>query len=569
MSATKSESYAIFFIGIWCFFMVFCLWIFLQIVWPQWKDEKIENLLSSLSSREFEVVSKVRPAILDRNNQPLAIDLRSYALVADPLHIIENGSLDKVIQRIADHFPVNKSELLHELVSRNNHYYIVLKDIPAQRATKLIKEGFFSLKGQGLYLVPTSQRYYPLGEDAASLVGLVQEKQESLTGLIGLERKFAQSLEDFSGSLKIEYDAKGQFISFHGFDKQKNLLSYPNYKSSIDISLQQISFETIKREVLRREAVSGLVLFANAKTGEILVNTQFPSFTPNNRTNIEIQSLANTAFMKQFEPGSTIKTLIMAKALEQNLCRESIDIGIDASWSPENLGITIRDPHLQNRRLVSCEEIIALSSNIGIAKLASQFDQESMRQLFLRFGLGFRSEVAFPGEKSGIIHWGEEVSFVDSLISAFGYGVELTPIQLLSIYQTIANDGVRLPLHIRAQASIAGQEQLLDKEVALRLKDMLRGVVSHPNGTARYIQNSLYPTAGKTGTTQKLIDGQRSDESYQVLFAGFAPYDNPHIVGLVLVDEPQIGVISGGSIAAPVFQELSDRILSLLPRTKN
>ena len=285
-----------------------------------------------------------------------------------------------------------------------------------------------------------------------------------------------------------------------------------------------------------------------------------PDYNPNDRSGFKFGHFRNRAVTDLFEPGSTVKPFTMSLALASG------------SFTPDSLietspgyyrigGWTIHD--IRDFGRLTLSGVLIKSSNIGTAKIAMEMAPEELYRMFRDVGFGRNTGVELPGERAGTLpnrkHW--RASEHASL--AYGYGVAVTPLQLARAYGILAADGVLLPVSIRKRQRPPSGDQVLPTDVVMKINAMLEKVVS-PEGTAQRAMVPAYRVAGKTGTVRKLsTQGGYRNDSYQALFAGFAPVSEPRFVLVVVIDEPGLDQYYGGEVAAPVFAKIMADVLRL------
>ncbi len=311
----------------------------------------------------------------------------------------------------------------------------------------------------------------------------------------------------------------------------------------------------------------GAYKFSRKPDGEILAMVNQPSFNPNYRNQrvLDPRALRNRALTDVYEPGSTVKPLTVAAALETG--KYSNESSIDTAPGSLKIGsLVVRDP--SNRGLLNLDQVIAHSSQVGISKLALNVDAHEVRSLFDRIGIGKTLSIGFPGEETGSLPYFRRWRDIDRVTFAYGYGLTLTPTHLASAYMTIANDGLKRDLTLLRGGS-SESTRVFSRAVAGQLKKMLSLVVI--DGTGQKAKVDGYQVAGKTGTARKVGSDGYTDTNHLAFFAGLAPASQPKLVAVVLINDPQTARGGGGTIAAPVFSRVMTgalRILNIPPARK-
>jgi cell division protein FtsI (penicillin-binding protein 3) len=298
------------------------------------------------------------------------------------------------------------------------------------------------------------------------------------------------------------------------------------------------------------------------KTGEILAMTSWPSYNPNDKKGLSNKdAMRNRGAVDSFEPGSTMKPLTVAMALESGKFTTNTVI----NTNPGSMRVgnhTIRDTH--NYGALTLGGIIQKSSNVGVAKIALSLPYSTLPTFYKRVGFGERSAVKFPGESAGLILPKNKWNVSEVATMAYGYSLNATVLQLADAYAMIANKGQKVPLSLYKLDGDPKSEQMIDSKIAEQVLLMMEAVTL-PGGTARQADIPGYRVAGKTGTAHKLRADRKgySQTDYRALFAGIAPVSNPRLAMVVVVENPK-GQYYGGLVAAPVFARVMQESLRLM-----
>jgi cell division protein FtsI (penicillin-binding protein 3) len=289
----------------------------------------------------------------------------------------------------------------------------------------------------------------------------------------------------------------------------------------------------------------------------VLAMANHPSYNPNKRTGQKPAARRNRAATDLFEPGSTIKPLTVAAALQNDLVTPDTIIDTSPGYIRVD-GKTIRDHRDYGRLQVS--DVLTKSSNVGVTRLALRMGEHRLPRFFSRFGLGEETQLRFPGESQGVLPWRTQWRDIEQATLSYGYGLSMTVLQLARAYAVFANEGKRVPLTLRKRPTRPEGQQVLDPGVARQVLTMLRSVVSR-EGTARRAQVAGYEVAGKTGTVHKVTSNGYADDRYIAVFAGMAPAADPRYVTAVVVDDPRGEDYYGGLVAAPAFSRIMAGVL--------
>jgi len=329
---------------------------------------------------------------------------------------------------------------------------------------------------------------------------------------------------------------------------------------TIDLRLQYLAYRELKKAVTQNGARGGSVVVMDVTTGDVLAMVNQPGYNPNDRSQMLPASTRNRAMTDQFEPGSVMKPLSMVAALSSGQFSPT-DV-IDTSPGYMRLGeYTPRD--FRNYGELDLTGIITKSSNVGMARVAMQLDGQQMWETFYGLGLGQTTGIGYPGEATGRLpnplNWGP----VEQGAMSYGYGLAVTPMQLVQAYATLANDGRRVNARILMDTPVQPGEQVVSPEVSHEVLSMMETVVT-PVGTARRAALDWYSVAGKTGTVHKVGAQGYEDEKYISSFVGIAPAHDPQVVTVVFIDEPPPDHYYGGEVPATVFRGFMNQALPLL-----
>jgi cell division protein FtsI (penicillin-binding protein 3) len=425
------------------------------------------------------------------------------------------------------------------------------------------------LNGIGMYFEPT--RYYPQGGLAGHLLGFVNRDSE---GLEGLELQYNEYIRGAAGSSISERDALGRRVLVEGVEG----LQVPpgsDVHLTIDSPIQHLAEKELEAAIQKHRAKAGVAVVVDPATGEVLALANFPTFDPNKASQQSADQRRNRAVTDSFEPGSTFKTILAAAALEEGVVGKD-DLFYCEMGKYLYAGRVIHDTHPQG--WLPFSKILQVSSNIGFTKVAEKLKKDPYFKYIDRFGFGRVTGLDVPGEVPGLLRKPETWSGIDLATHAFGQGMSATPMQMVMAYAAIANGGILMrPYVTRKIVSPEGQTLLVNQPQIVRrvvsektaklLASMLREVTNE-GGTGVAAKVDGFDVAGKTGTAQKAEHGVYSAKKRVSSFVGFVPADNPRLVSLVLIDEPE-GNVYGGVVAAPAFRNIAQgalRQLAVAPR---
>ena len=491
-----------------------------------------------------------RGTILDRNGEPLAVSTPVDSIWADPQKLLENP--DK-LDPLASALGIDADVLKQRLNQRVDKEFVYLKrHLNPDDAEAIVKLGIPGVASQREF-----RRYYPSGEITAHVLGYTNIDDR---GQEGLELAFDGLLAGAPGSERVIRDNKGRLV------EHVELTSKPepgaDLTLSIDRRIQYLAYRELKAAIIERHASSGSMVILDARNGEVLALVNNPSFNPNAKEKSDPHFRRNRALTDVVEPGSTMKAFTIATALESGKWKPDSKVDTNpGTYQISNL--LIHDVH--NHGLLTLTGVITKSSNIGAAKVAETLPKDNLYDMFHRFGFGESTGSGFPGESPGFLPIVKAWGPVEKATISYGYGLNVTPLQLAQAYATLANDG-----RLRAPTFVKGAQNpdnaVIDPQIAHTIIGMLQTVVQ-PGGTAfPYAAVPNYFVAGKTGTARIAHAGSYQNR-YISLFVGVVPASDPRLVGVVVVNDPgggQGGAYYGGVIAAPVFSRVMDGALRLL-----
>ncbi|MDH4125228.1 MAG: penicillin-binding transpeptidase domain-containing protein [Gammaproteobacteria bacterium] len=495
-----------------------------------------------------ESITAHRGTIMDRNGEPLAISTPVDSVWANPKEL---ALAEEKIPQLARVLELDEQSLIRQITfSMNKDFVYLRRHLSPDRA-----QAVMALKLPGVNIQREYRRYYPAGEVVGHLVGFTDIDDK---GLEGLELEFNHWLAGESGAKRVLKDRLGRSVEnvesirppHHGKD----------LRTSIDLRIQYVAYRALKSAIQSNNAESGSIVVLDTHTGEVLAIANQPAYNPNDRSQMLPERYRNRAITDIFEPGSSIKPLVIAAALESGRYRPSSVI--DTAPGFVKVGAkTIEDTNNLGR--ISLTTILARSSNVGATKVAMSLPPDQLWRTMTEFGLGSLTASGFPGESAGTLthfnHWQP----ISQATLAYGYGLSVTPIQLAQAYAMLGSGGVMHPISLLALDQAGAGEQLVSKESALAVRRMLEEVV-RPGGTGMGAAVAGYRIAGKTGTSWKFAAGGYSKDKYISIFAGLAPASDPRLAAVIVIDEPSGELYYGGDVAAPVFANIMADSLRLL-----
>jgi cell division protein FtsI (penicillin-binding protein 3) len=489
-----------------------------------------------------------RGTIFDRNGAPLAVSTPVTSIWANPPEVLANEDRIPALARVLG---VDADELKNKLAQRSEREFVYLRRQMAPEAAQAVLDlGIPGINGQREF-----KRYYPSGELTAHVLGFTNIDDH---GQEGLELAYDDWLSGKPGAKRVIRDRMGHVVE----DVEQVRAPKPgqNLTLSIDRRIQFLAFNELKNALEKFEADSGSMVVLDTRNGEVLAMVNLPSYNPNAVNDSKASQRRNRSMTDLLEPGSTIKPILMAAALSSGQYTPTTPI-IDTTgghWYFQ--GHDIHDTH--NYGLLTPTGVITKSSNVGAAKIAMQLDTGLLYDTFRAFGFGNSTNSGFPGESAGYLKVGRDWRPLEKAIMAYGYGLNVTALQLANGYATIADNGVmHSPSFIKGADNAA--KQIISPEVAQQLVRMME-TVTGPGSTAPQARIANYSVAGKTGTAHRASVGGYDKNNYIAAFAGIVPASKPRLVGIVIISNPSKGSYYGGMVSAPAFAHVMDGALRLL-----
>jgi cell division protein FtsI (penicillin-binding protein 3) len=488
-----------------------------------------------------------RGRVLDRHGVLLASSVPAPSIWANP----EDLERDPVkLRQLAKLLGMAPAELEDKLKNEEKTFVWLRR----QMDESVVKE-IQALNIKGVYDIKEYKRLYPEGEAAAHIVGFTNVEDK---GQEGVELIFQKQLAGQAGSRRVIKDRLGRVVEAVG--ETVPPVDGQDLQLSIDSKVQFYAYQTLRDAVAQHKAKAGSVVVLDAQTGEILALANYPSYSPDKRGNLTGEQLRNRALTDSFEPGSTMKPFTVALALQQGLVKPETPI----QTAPGKIiitGSTISDVHPYG--VLTVNEVIQKSSNVGTVKMAMQLQPREMWEMFADLGFGQKPQLPFPGVVSGRLRPYKTWRPVEQATMSYGYGVSSSLFQMARAYTVFARDGEIVPATLMKTNQPAVGTRVYSPEHAIAMRKMLQ-MASGPGGTGQKAQTMGYSVGGKSGTARKQEGKGYASKKYRGFFVGIAPIDQPRIVVAVMIDEPSNGVYYGGAVAAPVFSQTVQQTLRLM-----
>lgn len=487
-----------------------------------------------------------RGRILDRNGLILASSVPASSIWAIPEDVKATSAQ---LARLARLLEMPLSELKKKL--NDDRTFVWVKRQLEEPVARKIK----ALGIPGIYERREYKRKYPEGETSAHVVGFTNVED---IGQEGIELAFEKDLAGKAGSRRVIKDRLGRVVE--GIGEQVLPVDGKDIQLSIDSKVQFVAYQKLRDAVTARKAKAGSVVVLDTITGEVLALANYPSYEPDKRRNLTGEQLRNRAMTDTFEPGSTMKPITIAMALEAGRVRPQTLI--ETSPGRYNIGgFTISDTH--NYGSLTVEGVIQKSSNVGALKIAMKMSPHEMWDTYVALGYGQRPKIQFPGAVSGRLRPWKTWRPVEQATMAYGYGLSASLFQMAHSYTAFAHDGEIIPVTMLKTRERAVGVKVFSAENAHAIRRMLQ-MAAAPGGTGPLAQTVGYSVGGKSGTAHKQVGKGYASNKYRAWFTGMAPIESPRIIVAVMIDEPSDGKYFGGIAAAPVFSEVVQQTLRMM-----
>jgi cell division protein FtsI (penicillin-binding protein 3) len=493
-----------------------------------------------------------RGAIRDRRGEPLALSAPVESLWVIPGELLEAQEYLPALSKLLGFAPGELKKFLKE--RRERHFVYLRRHMNPDEARRVL-----SLKAPGVFGQREYRRYYPAGEVAGHVVGFTNV---DAVGQEGMEAAQDAALRGKAGARRVVRDRSGRVVE----EREDYETAQPgaDLTLSLDLQMQYVAYRELKGAVRDHRARGGLIVVADARTGEILAMANQPGYNPNRPEDRDSRGLRNRAVTDLFEPGSTVKPLLVATALE--LGRYRPDSRIDTGPGFFKVGnLTVRDKHPNG--VVSLARLLARSSNVGAAHMGLNLGAEAVWGGYQKFGLGDPVGSGYPGEATGVFRNHDDWGQIATATASYGYGLSVNALQLVRSYCALANDGLLPALRLVRRGDAVPPQRAVSARVAQQVRRLLEDVMVG-EGTGVQASVAGYRVSGKTGTVRKPVAGGYAEDRHQSVFIGMVPAEQPRLVGLVMIDEPGNELYYGGQVAGPVFSRVMQaavRQLQLAP----
>jgi len=565
------------------FGLIFLRLAFLHLTPPEWITSRTEGMRLLIQKS-----NPSRGQIVDRNGELFALDAPGYTMYADPKYIKKHGDVELISSIISKELFYDKDILMNDLLNSKRAYYplLIKKPINHKSFKKFSPRDNLSIlydnnNGEkiilnGVVLKKERIRSYPKGLVLSHVLGYINFDR---IGSGGIEQSYHSYLLGKEGLRKGKKDARKKEI-YDAREIDRPAEDGAKITLTIDQEIQNITEDVIYQIFLKYRTKSAWAIVQDIKTGEILAMASYPTFNPVEYNKVNEEWRRNRAISVNFDPGSTLKTASIGIAIDEGI------INVEDQFDCENgrwfhAGKYLND--WKNFKTLNVQEILKNSSNIGTAKIMLKLGDKKLYEGLKNFGFGEKLRINLPGEEKGRLNDLKNWTKISSSRIGIGQGITTTGLQMITLYSTVANDGIMMRPYIVKKIEAANgnliheyKPEVLRKPISLetsqKLREMLVTVVDSSNGTGNKAKIKGYKIAGKTGTAQKVKPSSEGggyyDDKEVVSFIGFLPANNPQISILVMADEPSILVNGklpgGGTVCAPAFKKIAEHAIKYL-----
>jgi len=496
-------------------------------------------------------IAALRGEVLDRDGSPFAYTVAASRVVADPEVVDDPARTALALTTLLD-VPVPE---LTEKLSKDSRYVVLATQV-APETTDAIE----ALELPGVLFEDDPVRLYPAGAVGGQVVGFVGRDG---AGLAGIEQTFEEELAGTPGQRRVEVGSGGHPIP-SGIDESSPATDGDTVSLTVDQDLQYVTEERLGQACADGATTRASAVVLDVKTGQVVAMGSCPGYDPGAYSSTDPELLGNPVVSDVFEPGSVMKAVTLSAALEEGVAKPDTVLTVNGHIDAGDRVVTDAHDHAPVDWTVT--GILAKSSNVGTIMLAREVGDEKLERYLRAFGIGSTTGIELPGESAGILQDSDDWSGVRAANVAIGQGVSVTTLQMASVFQTIANDGVRVdPRIVKSVTDPAGRvtaapepssTRVISEATADQMAYMLEAVVG-PGGTAPLGQIEGFRVAGKTGTAQRANPDCNcyAGGGYVTTFVGFAPADDPQYVVAVDLERPTSSA-EGGQVAAPVFADI-------------
>lgn len=560
----RQTGYRVRFVVLKLFFLAFFAVVVARLVQVQVVDAHRYKAMARHQYEQRIKLPALRGSMYDRNGNILVSNTVFVSFAADP------PAVDRHAGRVATVFAKNfgrAASSYRDRLSRQDRRFVWLERSVRPAIADIIEKANLP----GIVMVDEPKRLYHYDEIAGTLLGFTDVDAK---GISGLEMVMNEQLKGVDGSVTLQRDGRGRTFSSADYPRVEPVPGM-DVELTIDVALQAVVEEELRRGIERNEADGGLAAFMNPHTGEILALSVVPGVNPNKPGAGGGAEARNRVVTDMFEPGSVFKVVTAAAAYEHHIINPQRRFYAEKGRMKVTLGRYVRyinDTH--PHEWLTFREGIEASSNIVMAKASIDIGAERLYSMARDFGFGLTSGVDMPGEVRGTLKRPADWSRTTLQTLSYGYEVAVTPLQILCAYAAVANGGVLMrPYVVSALRTAAGDRKEISKPTAIRrvvseetaalLTQAFEGAVER--GTAKDVQIPGIRIAGKTGTARKVVEGSYKQGQYTASFVGYFPVESPQVIGIVMMDNPRRQGYYGGITSGPIFRAIAERVVNGSP----
>lgn len=496
-----------------------------------------------------QVLPATRGTIEDRNGAVLALSAPTESLYAVPKDMEEMPTAAQ-LEHLSELIDVPVDVLRSKLDQKNKSFIWIKRQLDHKLAEEVEALGLKHFAFQ-----KELKRHYPMGNLFAHVIGFTDIDGK---GQEGLELSLEDSLHAEEGAEVVLRDREGNIVDSLDSPRNKAPQNGKDIILSLDQRIQTLAYEELNKAVEYHQAKAGTVVVLDARTGEILALVNTPAYEPNKPGQADSEQRRNRAVTDMIEPGSVMKPFTIAKALDSG----KVDTTDTFNTLPYKIGpATVQDTHVYPT--LDVRGIMQKSSNVGTSKLSAMFTPKEMYDFYHDLGVGVRMHSGFPGETAGLLRSWRRWQKIEQATMSFGYGLQLSLLQLARAYTVLTHDGELLPVSFEKQAVAPKGKRVIKASTAKKVRELMVSVTeAGGSGTAGAVDG--FDVGAKTGTARKLVNGRYVDNKHVGTFIGFAPAKNPRVIVAVTIDEPTANGYYSGVVAGPVFKEVMSGSLNIL-----
>ncbi|HGP4575660.1 TPA: peptidoglycan D,D-transpeptidase FtsI family protein [Neisseria meningitidis] len=490
-----------------------------------------------------------RGTVSDRNGAVLALSAPTESLFAVPKEMKEMPSVAQ-LERLSELVDVPVDVLRNKLEQKGKSFIWIKRQLDPKVAEEVKALGL-----ENFVFEKELKRHYPMGNLFAHVIGFTDIDGK---GQEGLELSLEDSLHGEDGAEVVLRDRQGNIVDSLDSPRNKAPKNGKDIILSLDQRIQTLAYEELNKAVEYHQAKAGTVVVLDARTGEILALANTPAYDPNRPGRADSEQRRNRAVTDMIEPGSAIKPFVIAKALDAG----KTDLNERLNTQPYKIGPSpVRDTHVYPS--LDVRGIMQKSSNVGTSKLSARFGAEEMYDFYHELGIGVRMHSGFPGETAGLLRNWRRWRPIEQATMSFGYGLQLSLLQLARAYTVLTHDGELLPVSFEKQAVAPKGKRVIKASTAKKVRELMVSVTeAGGTGTAGAVDG--FDVGAKTGTARKLVNGRYVDNKHVATFIGFAPAKNPRVIVAVTIDEPTANGYYGGVVTGPPFKKIMGGSLNIL-----